>query len=121
MDLSHWDSIETFSLSEAASLASGVDPNIKNRQPEESAKESLFRRELEAAYAETKIGATYYHEWDVRDPDETEDSLFSRGSLPSIQLAEQAMRWRSNGVTYEMAEDFFDSYPRTRPLYLVCG
>lgn len=86
MDLSHWDLVDVFSLHEAACLASGFDPKLKEITPEQDAKAILLRQVMNAAHDSAVRNADMYllSQFD-------EDFFFvekpvERGDLQSIEL-----------------------------------
>lgn len=86
MDLSHWDLVGAFSLHEAACLASGFDPKLKEITPNHEAKASLLRQLMNSAHD----SAIKHARWYLRSQFE-EDSMFfekpvESGDLQSIEL-----------------------------------
>ncbi len=89
MDLSHWDLVDAFSLHEAACLASGFDPKLKEITPNQEAKATLLRQVMNNAHDSAMKHAGWY----LRSQFE-EDFMFveepvESGDLQSIELTKR--------------------------------
>lgn len=86
MDLSHWDLVGAFSLHEAACLASGFDPKLKEITPNQEAKASLLRQLMNSAHD----SAIKHARWYLRSQFEEDAMFFEKpvesGDLQSIEL-----------------------------------
>lgn len=85
MDLSHWDLIDTFSLGEAAILASGYDPNMVG-DPHQRAKSKLMRRLMEEAHDLAIKHADYYLRSQFDEDFFFVEKPVESGDLQSIEL-----------------------------------
>lgn len=86
MDLSHWDLVDVFSLHEAACLASGFDPKLKEITPEQEAKSSLLRQVMNAAHDSALRHADYYLRSQFEEDFFFVEKPIERGDLQSIEL-----------------------------------
>ena len=90
MDLSHWDLYEEFSDREAACLAAGVDPGLKEFTAEETARINAIHKKINEAYEMAYLNVIGLYGAFPGPDYKTMDSFYSffpPGALPSVEIA----------------------------------
>lgn len=91
MDLSHWNLLKTFTAHQAASLISGIDPELTSISEEQEAKIRVIERQIIECALFTESWAAGFNAKDEEACDGIDDYLYGMfleddETIPSVQL-----------------------------------